>query len=81
MIKVASPTFLFSNEAHTDLHGINSDVEIGVIPVHLRVFSPLFVLFRAVLVGGVDAVDAQDHDDHQSSDAHYNDHCGSRRCA
>lgn len=77
-VKIASPTFVFTNEAHTDLHGINSDVKIGVIPVHLRVFSSLFVLFWSVLMGGVDAVDAQDYNDHQGSDAHYNDHCGRR---
>ncbi len=70
---------MINNDAHTDLHGINSDVKIGVVPVHLWVFYSLFVLFWTVLVGAVDAVDAEDYNDHQGGDAHYNYHCRSRR--
>ncbi len=70
---------MINNDAQTDLHGINSDVKIGVVPVHLWVFYSLFVLFWTILVGAVDAVDAEDHNDHQGGDAHYNNHCRSRR--
>ena len=61
---------------HANLHRMDGDGEGRVVPVPFWLLPSILISFRALLVGGVNAIDAQDHNDHQGGNAHHYNHCG-----
>lgn len=63
------------------LHGVHSDGQGRVIPVHLAVLARVLVA-QGSLVRGADAEHAQDDHEHQEAHTHHNHHrgCAGHHC-